>query len=120
MTRYAKLFLTWTILLVLVISTIISSLNYFSSKDVAQGATLGIAASILILGLFGWFHFRIEYRQLFKGKSILSSEDIEFYGYDPLNEENEMKARKKKIFTFEAIMLISLVSALLNGIPALM
>lgn len=119
MTNYRRLAVAWALPLVFTTSSIISLAIWLGDHSTAQGITLGIAGSILVVGLIGWIHFRIEWMQLLKGKHVMTDDDIKFYGYDPINKDNEYKARKKKIFVFEMIMTFTLITSLLVGIPAL-
>lgn len=49
----------------------------------------------------------------------MSDEDIHFYEYDPKGKDAEFKARKRKILTFEVVIIILLATTLLSGIPVL-
>lgn len=104
----------------LIISSTISTISYLDSYASGQKATLGFVGIILVVGLSGWAHFRIEWMQLRKGATVMSENDIKFYNIDPKEHDAEFKARKRKIFVFEFVMLLCLAVALLSGLPTLL
>lgn len=105
--------------MVIAIIVTILTVSYFINFKTGKTITLILAILILSLGLLGWAHFRIEWMQLLKGKHVMSNEDIHFYEYDPKGKDAEFKARKRKILTFEVVIIILLVTTLLSGIPVL-